>query len=274
MDPHEHYADDDKTSSAQHLLSSIDVRYIEPPKRKMSTYLPWITHILYLTIIFSISTFFILRSKSISAMECTRRENTWSPALPAVLPYRSVFFNGTLDYPSPWRGTPSPSLDAAWETIVRMESMEAFSISEEEYLKLGHPLDENVVRLDENQGGGIFAGLEVYHQMHCLNLIRQYTYPEYYRNRSVTFTDPPELLRTHVDHCIEMLRQKLTCDADVGVITHTWVAQRETPWPNFNTLHRCRNWDGVVEWSEKHQAPGVPHMMKRPSDIPGLDPPP
>lgn len=35
-------------------------------------------------------------------------------------------------------------------------------------MKLGHPLTENVVRLDENQGGGIFAGLEVYHQMHCL----------------------------------------------------------------------------------------------------------
>ncbi|KAL9584052.1 MAG: hypothetical protein Q9212_002351 [Teloschistes hypoglaucus] len=189
MDSHESYADEEKSSSAQHLLSSIDVRYIEPQKRKISI-------------------------------------------------------------------------------------LEAFSLSEEEYLRLGHPLDENVVRLDENQGGGIFAGLEVYHQMHCLNLIRQYTYPEYYRNRSVTFTDPPELLRTHVDHCIEMLRQKLTCDADVGVITHNWVAQRETPWPNFNTLHQCRNWDAVVEWSEKHQAPGVPHMMKRPINIPGLDPPP
>lgn len=35
-------------------------------------------------------------------------------------------------------------------------------------MKLGHALTENVVRLDESQGGGIFAGLEVYHQMHCL----------------------------------------------------------------------------------------------------------
>ena len=30
------------------------------------------------------------------------------------------------------------------------------------------------------------------------NLIRQYTYPEYYQNRSITFTDPPDLVRTHV----------------------------------------------------------------------------
>jgi hypothetical protein len=45
---------------------------------------------------------------------------------------------------------------------------EGFSISEEEYLKLGHPLDENVVRLNQSQGVGIFASLEVFHQMHCL----------------------------------------------------------------------------------------------------------
>ena len=76
------------------------------------------------------------------------------------------------------------------------------------------------------------------------------------------------------DHCIEMLRQKLTCDADVGIVTHTWVARRETPWPNFNTLHKCRNYAGVVQWSEKHQAPGIGNMMRRPSDIAGLEPPP
>ncbi|CAF9940387.1 MAG: hypothetical protein HETSPECPRED_002399 [Heterodermia speciosa] len=274
MSLHENYADEEKTSSAQNLLSSLDSRDIEPQRTKHSTCLPWITHIFYLVIISTITIFFIFKSKHISAMECTRQENTWSPALPAILPYRTLFFNGTLDHPSPFRGPPTPSLDAAWETLVRMESMEAFSITESEYLQLGHPLDENVVRLDPTQGGGIFAGLEVYHQMHCLNLIRQYTYPEYYHNRSITFTDPPELLRTHVDHCIEMLRQKLTCDADVGVITHSWVAARETPWPNFNTKHKCRNWDGVVEWSRVHQAPGVPHMMKRPSGVKGLDPPP
>ena len=49
-------------------------------------------------------------------------EHKTAPALPAILPYRSVFFNGTLDYPSPFRGTPNPSLDAAWETLVQMNS--------------------------------------------------------------------------------------------------------------------------------------------------------
>lgn len=47
-----------------------------------------------------------------------------APALSAILPYRSLFFNGTLDYPSPFRGPPNPSLDAAWETLVKKESSE------------------------------------------------------------------------------------------------------------------------------------------------------
>ncbi|KAI4271112.1 MAG: hypothetical protein L6R38_006932 [Xanthoria sp. 2 TBL-2021] len=106
------------------------------------------------------------------------------------------------------------------------------------------------------------------------NFIREYTHKDYYESRSPSFTDPPEMVRTHVDHCIEILRQKLTCDADVGVITYNWVAVRDLPWPNFNVLHKCRNFDGVVEWSKKHNAPydGVP--VKKPSWVKGLENPP
>ena len=45
-----------------------------------------------------------------------------APAVSAILPYKDTFFNGTLDYPSQFRGTPSPSVDAAWETLVRMDA--------------------------------------------------------------------------------------------------------------------------------------------------------
>ena len=71
-----------------------------------------------------------------------------------------------------------------------------------------------------------------------------------------------------------MLRQKLTCDADVGVITYNWVAVRDLPWPNFNVLHKCRNFEGVVDWSKNHNAPydGVP--LKKPSWVKGLENPP
>lgn len=50
-------------------------------------------------------------------------------------------------------------------------------------------------------------------------------------------------------HCIEMLRQVLTCNADVGVIPYAWVEGRDRPYPNFNTRHQCRNADSVVDWA-------------------------
>lgn len=79
---------------------------------------------------------------------------------------------------------------------------------------------------------------------------------------------------TNIDHCLEILRQKLTCDADVGVVTTDWVARRSTPWPNFNTWHKCRNFDGVVEWAKRNNAPYYGDPLTRPSDIAGLEPPP
>ena len=109
-----------------------------------------------------------------------------APALEAVLPFTSIQFNGTLDYPSPFRGK-GPSVDAAWETVVNRETSMAFSyisrsnsdhvattivgafgLSDQEFEKLGIPLIPETTRLSPSQGGGIFGTLEVFHQLHCV----------------------------------------------------------------------------------------------------------
>lgn len=61
------------------------------------------------------------------------------------------------------------------------------------------------------------------------------------------------------------------CDADVGVITYNWVAVRDLPWPNFNVVHQCRNFDGVVEWGKNHNAPYNRVPVKKPSGVPVLE---
>ncbi|KAL8669860.1 MAG: hypothetical protein Q9168_005564 [Polycauliona sp. 1 TL-2023] len=45
-----------------------------------------------------------------------------APALGAIEPLRLIKFNGTLDYPSAFRGAPSEEVHAAWETVVNRES--------------------------------------------------------------------------------------------------------------------------------------------------------
>lgn len=47
-----------------------------------------------------------------------------APAVEATAPLRDVKFNGTLDYPSVFRGPPNPTQDAAWQTLVNRDSGE------------------------------------------------------------------------------------------------------------------------------------------------------
>jgi hypothetical protein len=73
-----------------------------------------------------------------------------------------------------------------------------FSITPEEVIKTGGSLD--AVRLPSEYGGGYMATAEITHQMHCLNFIRKglYTNYDYYKNRSVEFTDPPHTVSVHL----------------------------------------------------------------------------
>jgi hypothetical protein len=77
------------------------------------------------------------------------------------------------------------------------------------------------------------------------------------------------------DHCADLLRQKLMCDADVGLIQMFWVKHHDHPWPDFNTVHKCRNFDAVLEWVIENQVDlpdGV--NMTRTEDTIDLETPP
>jgi hypothetical protein len=46
------------------------------------------------------------------------------------------------------------------------------------------------------------------------------------------------------------------CTVDVAVMGQVWW-NRESPtaFPDFNTKHKCRNFEDVRKWAEMHQAP-------------------
>jgi hypothetical protein len=54
------------------------------------------------------------------------------------------------------------------------------------------------------------------------------------------------------DHCVEMLRQNIMCNADVKMITWDWVEEHRDPYPNFNTRHQCRDYEKILDWAVKH----------------------
>lgn len=106
--------------------------------------------------------------------------------------------------------------------------------------------------------------------MHTKNLIRQYTWKDYYEKDErlkAWIHDPANsdivdlhtadaqsvIDRMHVDHCIEALRLQLMCNADV---TPLLIAVDDGKDPmgvaDFNTHHKCRNWDQIVAWQDAH----------------------
>ncbi|KAG2032725.1 hypothetical protein BDR03DRAFT_873419 [Suillus americanus] len=165
-----------------------------------------------------------------------------------------VRFNGTLDFPSIYRGPPSPEIDAAWARIAHdgASSMLPTRMSLEEILKAGEVDSPSKVKYPAKFGGGFMASMEAPQQLHCLNLLRKASWPEYYGHADISFQDEPEVVRMHLDHCIEIIRQNTMCNADVMMITWDWVQGHKIPFPNFNTRHQCRNYEKILDWAVKH----------------------
>jgi hypothetical protein len=176
----------------------------------------------------------------------------YSPASVAVEPV-IIRFNGTLDFPSIYRGPPTPELDAAWARIAQDVLPTRMSIKD--FIKVGEVDSPSKVKYPAEFGGGLVASIESHHQLHCLNILRKVSWPEYYKP-----TDPsPEVARMHLDHCIEMIRQTIMCNADVTMITWDWVQGLKTPYPNFNTRHQCRNFQKILDWAV--QAVHIPQSV-------------
>jgi hypothetical protein len=54
------------------------------------------------------------------------------------------------------------------------------------------------VKLAPEVGGGYMASVEVLHQLHCLNMLRQATYESYYQDKAEPWTDSAQTLRFHL----------------------------------------------------------------------------
>ena len=70
-------------------------------------------------------------------------------------------------------------------------------------------------------------------------------------------------------HCLDILRQQLMCSVDVGVLGQVWVhPDHPEPFVDFNTEHKCRNFDEIRAWAQQNQLPEtVPSDFLQPPKI-------
>ncbi|ODH42645.1 hypothetical protein ACO22_01170 [Paracoccidioides brasiliensis] len=191
-----------------------------------------------------------------------------SPLLKDIdISYETVHFNGSFTKKTIYRQRPSPEVDQAWYDLgVHYGSI---VIPENEAERYGIRKDQ--VKRRKDQGGGFFANVEIFHHLHCLNLLRQashFNFEYYSREGKGAFQDPENILETHISHCVDIIRQQLMCTADIGVFGQWWI-EGTGPFIDFNTAHKCRNFEDIRKWAEKrqHEYFNTDKPQKMPGDI-------
>jgi hypothetical protein len=126
-----------------------------------------------------------------------------------IFDHTQVFFNAT---PKPFSGVPDPRKEEAWEELLQNFNVR---VTEEEMRRLGK-LEDNLPLPD----GGYFGSLTVFHQLHCIWRVQTALYPKYYW---ADLTEEEAFLNLgHSEHCLDVLRQSILCNADTSMITMKW----------------------------------------------------
>ncbi|KAF2111194.1 hypothetical protein BDV96DRAFT_650300 [Lophiotrema nucula] len=183
-------------------------------------------------------------------LPCYYENDVWNSGISHPSQVR-VRFDGSFDRSSPFKGPPSAEVDKAWEAILPLNVMR---ISDNIFQHLN--ASKHAVRLPEAAGGGRMALFEAFHLMHCVvsnKALWDATYLDHYRQETAYDQAHRAEWRAHIDHCADMLRQKLMCDADATLITYNWVKRHRSPHPNFNVQHTCNNYDALLERSQNHR---------------------
>lgn len=174
--------------------------------------------------------------------------------------FHTVRYDGTFlaNSTTIYRLPPSPAVDAAWEALGT--TSQPLLLAPSEASRAGISLDHL-----KTPSGDFPVYFEFNHHLHCLNMVRKsvfFNYP-YYSDPDATgrhLGADDQTVRKHVTHCLDMLRQQLQCKPDLGVFGQFWVRDNlqgiDGPFVDFNTNHRCIDWEAVRGWVQAHKSTG------------------
>ncbi|KAL5610699.1 hypothetical protein FOBRF1_006816 [Fusarium oxysporum] len=170
----------------------------------------------------------------------------YSPAQSAVQ-YETVIFSGGLrEEESKFRGS-SSDVDKQWDELYNQVLIS--QISAESAAKL-----PNATTPFTNDTSHYIIELDVFHQLHCLNMMRKLAYPDVYKIDLVSGSEEAIDNIFHMEHCYEQLRQSLQCSSDISTIYWEWSVKKQRMFGNVRTTHTCRNFDRIRDWAVEHKA--------------------
>ncbi|EME77460.1 uncharacterized protein MYCFIDRAFT_85108 [Pseudocercospora fijiensis CIRAD86] len=169
---------------------------------------------------------------------------------------RSLSIIRFSDFRGPWRSRwsapPSKKVDGAWDElgvndhgfiIPEATGREVFNLDRRQHLYLpkGYFVDKN------QEGFPVI--LQATHDLHCLNELRKSLYfnYDYYRQFHNDTLVSPSFRIDHTNHCLDNLRERLMCTADVGVNPSVWIRKDDNAL-QFGREHKCHNYESVMQW--------------------------
>lgn len=160
----------------------------------------------------------------------------YSPAQ-AVLEYEVKSFTPGREHKTIYQGV-SEEADRAWGelynlTLMKIPRSEAALLPNKTY-----PI--------KDEPGYYLAGLDVFHQLHCLNNVRQALHKDHYPHNH-------HLTEDHVSHCIDSIRQSLMCSADISVNVWQWSQELSAVVGYSTQAHSCRNFDKLKDWARSRR---------------------
>ncbi|KAL0948084.1 hypothetical protein HGRIS_010706 [Hohenbuehelia grisea] len=177
----------------------------------------------------------------------------YSPANDAIEHRVLRFTTGFLDDEeiTPFASQDYSERDAAWKDLT---SVQATLITLEEAQRLTVP----TIPMPGNETWYI-GGLDVFHQLHCLDLVRRglgsiiSTPGNVSHSRAETATplkhELDALSPKHLNHCIDSIRQSLMCQGDTSIVSWYQPEGAQKPQPRFDQPHTCRNFEKLREWA-------------------------
>ncbi|KAH8784569.1 hypothetical protein F5882DRAFT_294848, partial [Hyaloscypha sp. PMI_1271] len=178
-------------------------------------------------------------------LSCARQLSTYSPLVEAV-EYYELNWDNDLDKTSIYIGKPTAEGEEAWNKLWDIGEV---NIPFNKVHLLNKTLHDPWKLTLPQYGRGVVANFEVFHQLHCLDKIRQYTYLDSYETPPDDFDETPEMTRKHIDHCIETLRLSIMCHGDVTplLIRHS-ASGPLGGMMDFSNHHKCRRFDKLLDW--------------------------
>ncbi|KAF7319353.1 hypothetical protein HMN09_00273000 [Mycena chlorophos] len=191
-------------------------------------------------------------------------EASYSPAQQAIEYKQLKFHRGLADDIPIYERRRSPEVDAAWEELYayaasRTSHSEAVKMANKTWPILGEP-------------GNYVIALDVFHQLHCLDMIRQELFPgkllllhnpdisALTSSAVASHGNETRLSRTHLRHCIGAIRQALQCYADTTPVVWQWDAHFQEAIQRDDVVHTCRDFGRIQEWAKERSMGLLPDL--------------